>query len=165
MADWLTDFVSLQNAESEAEFQEAWAKACRRWCDISGGGFNIGPDTSIEVVLTQICKIISGCVGEFVLDPDGVREASSLDEVVISQVMANNLTLKIKHRNGREIWDACWRRTAHVIKKNETEARELLTKLAKTETLRRTPLAQSLAKVRQVPGASVGDLFLAGGAP
>jgi hypothetical protein len=135
-------------------------------CDIAGPRFEIGPDASPEFVLTQICKVAAGCISEKALDPSGVREASSLDEVTVSQLLANNLSLlrEFRHRTPQEIWAVCWRRTAHVIKQNEDVARELIAKLSLTGSIRGTPLNKSLAKVRQVPGASVGDLerFLAG---
>ena len=126
---------------------------------IAGPRSKIGPDASPEFVLTQICKVIAGCLGEEVLDPSGVREASSLDEVLISQLLANTLSSlpELERRDPKEIWNACWARTAHVIQRNEDVARELIAKLSKTESIRGAPLMESLAKVRQVLGASIGD--------
>ena len=49
-------------------------------------------------------------------------------------------------------------RPQYVIRHNEGPSRELIAKLSLTKSIRGTPLAQSLAKVQQLPGASVGDL-------
>ena len=82
-------------------------------------------------ILLRICSLIAGVVGEEVIDPAGCRDGSSIDEVVVSQVLAEGLAQR-DDLNGvepKQIWNACWRRTAAIIHGNEKAARIVAAKL------------------------------------
>lgn len=55
-----------------------------------------GPDTPITKALSHACYVITGEVGEAVLDPDGYRAGTALDEVLHSQRIAYALALRVK---------------------------------------------------------------------
>jgi hypothetical protein len=126
-----------------------------------GKRFAIAAATPPSFVLTQVCFLIAGIVGEAVLDPAEYREGSSVDEVVVAQLLIANLTTldDFKHVDPVQWWQACWRRTSSVIIHNEVAARDLITKLSKTKTIRGTPLESALSTVRQLPDGGVESLL------
>src|SRR5262245_22222937 len=75
-------------------------------------------------VLTQIAVTIAGVVAEAVFDPDEYRDGSSIDEVLVAQVLTDQLAARLG-LVAPELWDLCWRRTAAVLKHNERVARAI----------------------------------------
>jgi len=115
-----------------------------------GRSFQIGPDTPIKRALSHACFVIAGEVGEAVLDPDGFRAGTALDEVLFSQRIA----LALAHRVSMEsdvLWEHIRKRSWHIIAYNEAPARELIAKLDRTETLQRRALTDVLECVRKIP--------------
>jgi hypothetical protein len=124
------------------------------WTYSCEGRGAFGPDSSPELVVRKVCTLIAGVVAEGVLDPAGYRDGSSIDEVVVAQVLIDQLAQRAEYSNivPRRLWGACWGRTVALIKHNETPARELMRKLDLTQTVRGKPLAQVMAQVQQLPG-------------
>ena len=115
-----------------------------------------GPDTAPEQILRKVCNLIAGVIGECVLDPAGYRDGSSLDETVVAQVLVDQVGRREQYNvDPPSLWDACWRRTAALIKLNEVPARALMRKLDLTGTVRGTPLAKVMAQVQQLNGDDV----------
>ena len=92
-------------------------------------------------------------MGELIIDPQGERSGSSLDELVLGQFFAQQVTVRPEyaHIEPEKLFNACWRRTGYIIKFNEPAGRALLAKLDLTGTLRGKPLAKIVAQVRQLP--------------
>jgi hypothetical protein len=130
--------------------QVAWVG----WTDSSDPRCLIGPDTAPELILKRACSLIAGVVAEAVLDRGGYRDGSSLDEVVVAQLLIGQLTLREEYNNidPPRLWDACWGRTAALLKHNEAPARDLMRKLDLTQTVRGSPLAKVMAQVQHLPG-------------
>jgi hypothetical protein len=106
----------------------------------------------VRNILLRISSLIAGNVAEHILDPAGVREGSSLDEVCVSQVLAQALTHRPEFQDvqPKAIWDACWRRTAMIIHGNKKLAAAIIAPLCTTGIVKRKRLAKLTAKVRRL---------------
>ena len=103
-------------------------------------------------ILLRICSLIAGVVGEKVLDPAGCRDGSSIDEVVVSQILAEGL-VQCADLNGvepKQIWNACWHRTVAIIHGNEKAARTVAAKLDTYGIVRRKQLARLTDGIRRL---------------
>jgi hypothetical protein len=109
-------------------------------------------NTPTADVLRRISCLIAGVVGEGILDPTGYRDGSSLDEVIVAQLLVDQLSQRRQHRGviPQVLWNACWRRTSAIISLNERPARTLMAKLALTGTVRGTPLQTAMAAITRV---------------
>jgi hypothetical protein len=114
----------------------------------------ITPETPLPKVLSNICLIVAGEVGEFILDPGGYREASSLDEVVISQNIANLAATEVGI-DPRVLWFFCRLRVAAIIEHNRTAAAELARLLDRCPSITSTPLRRALELVQPLPDGSL----------
>jgi hypothetical protein len=95
-------------------------------------------------ILLRTCNLIAGVVGEQILDPAGYREGSSLDEIIVSQVLAVSLTHRpeYQHVNPKTLWEDSWRRTAMVIHGNQKLACAIMTNLDAFGIVRRKQIAK-----------------------
>jgi hypothetical protein len=127
--------------------------------EVWGGATNenapwrIDTTTPTAGVLARVRYMVAGIAGEPILDPDGYRRGSSLDEIVLSQmiyvrVMQERSSEFVGVDHPHEIWSGCWWQTCVILKHNEDIARDLMRKLARTGCLRGKPLAASLRQVR-----------------
>ena len=118
----------------------------------------IGPNAEpTDKVLQRICTVIAGVVGERVLDPSSYREGSSLDEVVVSQLMADALTQRpeLQHLTPKNLWNSCWHRTVAIIMNNEKLARSLMAKLDAQNIVGRKQLEKLTANIRRLENDSI----------
>jgi hypothetical protein len=124
------------------------------WCgqtdEVKPWGFD--PTTPTATMLARARYIIAGIAAEKIFDPDGVRAGSSIDEVVLSQLICGGVLTDrrdefpgVKHP--KELWSACWRQTVGILRRNEDAARSLMQKLDRAERLSGKPLAASLRRV------------------
>lgn len=116
-----------------------------------GGWMDLSATGSPDDILQYICNLSAGFIGEAILDPTGVRTCSSLDEVVVSQLIADQLASRWGNVSPEVLWRKCQKRTAFIIKFNEEPARALMAKLSLCGTVRGTPLAKIMATVRKLP--------------
>jgi hypothetical protein len=102
-------------------------------------------DFQIRDALTRACIIIAGEVAEAILDPEGHRKGSSIDEVALSQRIALGYAevLKIELKG---LWQAVRSRAAHIICHNKTLAQELIARLGRTQSLRNRALHDVLCQ-------------------
>ena len=114
----------------------------RRW--------SITPTTPIREALTRACFIIAGEAGEVVLDPDGYRKGSSIDEVALSQRIVLGYA-RILGDEPERLWNAVRSRAAHIIGHNKHLAQELIARLDRTQTLRNRAMHDVLSQVQQIP--------------
>jgi hypothetical protein len=107
----------------------------------------------LRSIMSHICDLISGVVGECTLDLAGYRQASSLDEVVVAQVLCQQLSLRTEFQGMQpeRLWQFCWRRTAAIIRTNEKLAHEVMAKLDAMGIVRRKQLAKLALKVCRLP--------------
>jgi hypothetical protein len=124
------------------------------WCGQTdeAAPWNFTPNTPTATMLARARYIIAGIVAEKIFDPDGVRAGSSIDEVVLSQLICDGVLMDrrdefpgIKHP--KELWSACWRQTVGILMRNADAARGLMQKLERSERLYGKPLAASLRRV------------------
>jgi hypothetical protein len=132
------------------------------WC---GGTFErkrrwkLGPQSPLDDVLKRAGFMIAGEAGEAVLDPDGYRRGSSLDEVVGSQalVAAYAPPAAAEARGGETLWRKVRARSAAIIYYNKAVARDLIERLDRTQTVRGRALKEILARVQLLrPDPAVG---------
>jgi hypothetical protein len=127
--------------------------------EVWGGATNenapwrIDATTPTARALARVRYMVAGKAGEAILDPNGCRSASSLDEIVLPQLICARVLQERSSEfvgvdHPREIWNGCWRQTCVILKHNEDIARDLMRKLARTGCLRGKPLAASLRRVR-----------------
>jgi hypothetical protein len=127
--------------------------------EVWGGATNenapwrIDATTPTAGVLARVRYMVAGIAGEAILDPEGYRRGSSLDEIVLSQLICVRVLQERSSEfvgvdHPHEIWSGCWRQTCVILKRNEDIARDLMRKLARTGCLRGKPLAASLRRVR-----------------
>jgi hypothetical protein len=103
-------------------------------------------------ILLRICSLIAGVVGQKVIDPAGCRDGSSIDEVVVSQVLAEGLAQRddLDGVEPKKIWNACWHRTVAIIHGNEKAARIVAAKLDICGIVRRKQLDKLTSCVRRL---------------
>jgi hypothetical protein len=103
-------------------------------------------------VMLRICSLIAGIVGEQVLDPADYREGSSLDEIIVSQVLAKGLgwRAEYQHVKPKVLWDSCWHRTAMIIRGNQKVARAVIGKLDAFGIVRRKQLGRLTTNIRRL---------------
>ena len=70
-------------------FEKAWGG----WCRADGQEWTTGPDSSAEADLSRARIVVAGLAGEAVTGKD--KPGSSLDELVLSQVIAHNAAAKL----------------------------------------------------------------------
>ena len=131
----------------------AWTGFCHTRERGRSKGWRVDPDTSAEELRGRIARLEAGAVAEAVLDPRGFRAGSSLDERVVSQVIA----IELHERLGRtghpqETWHEVSDWTAAVIRHNETPACALMGKLERLGSVQGAPLAAILRQVRPLDG-------------
>lgn len=124
------------------------------WGGYTSGGeaWRIERDTPADEIRRRICYIVAGLTAECVLDADGVRDSSSLDELVTAQA----ISAMLHDREGydghpKQTFCECWSWTATVIKWNEAIARQLMHKLDATHKVRGKPLTVILRQVQKPP--------------
>ncbi len=88
-------------------------------------------------------------------EPDGARSGSSLDEIVLTQMICDGVwqdrsAAFVGVSHPKEIWDACWQQTGGILKHNVDAVRGLMRKLARKGRVRGKPLAASLRRVSQI---------------
>jgi hypothetical protein len=124
------------------------------WCGAvdETSSWSINDATPTETALARARYLIGGIAGEAVLDPDNFRKGSSLDEIVLSQVLIAGIWQErheefpgVEYPN--EIWQQCWRQTCCIVKLNEDVGRDLIRKLERSGRLYGKPLAASLRRV------------------
>ena len=124
-----------------------------RWVGNNWWSRRLDPiDLSTDRVETakRVTLMIAGAAGEKLLAPEEWREASSLDEIVLAQ-FACQVASDNDDILGAALWAICTDRAVTIIEHNEAVARELIAALDKTETIRGTPLAKILSRVRKIP--------------
>jgi hypothetical protein len=119
-------------------------------------GWQFSPAMPTSAVIKRARFILGGLCGELVLDPEGCRSGSSLDELVLSQVCVAGV---VQDRPGdfggraeEEVWQEVFKQTCWLIKSNEDAARALIRKLDRAGELKGKPLAASLHRVQRVGG-------------
>jgi hypothetical protein len=112
--------------------------------------FLIGPNTPLIKALSHACFTIAGEVGERVLDPNEYRTGTALDEVLFSQWVAQAVARRAK-MDPATLWQEVRKRSWQIIAHNESAARELISRLDRTETLQRKALTSALEKVEKIP--------------
>jgi hypothetical protein len=113
------------------------------------GGWRVDEHTPIDEVRARICKLEAGACGEFVLDRDGYRSGSSLDERAVSQLIAAGLHARLgREGHPEETWLECVMWTAATIERCAAPARELMAKLDLMGSIQGKPLARILEQVR-----------------
>ena len=100
--------------------------------------------------LSHACFVIAGEVGELLLDPDGYREGTSLDEVLFSQRIARAVAKRVK-MEAEDLWQEIRKRSWQIIAHNAPVARELISRLDRTESLQRRALTAPMEKVQKIP--------------
>lgn len=128
------------------------------WCgetNNSDGPWSITEETPVADVLSRVCFIIAGVLGEMLYARDAFRSGSSLDETVMAQMVIGGL---FEHRpdefpgvsHPREIWEEIWAQTALILRLNEGPARDLIAKLDRDELVKGKPLRAVLRRVRNI---------------
>ena len=120
--------------------------------------------TPPSYIIKRTCLTIAGLVGEQVFDRENLREGSSVDELIMSQVMARFAV----NDDGRaeNFWRGCWKRTAAILKHNEHVALTLTARLDKQHVVQGKKLKRILADVAQIDPniLDVDDLVAVGAA-
>jgi hypothetical protein len=83
--------------------------------------------SALDCVINPLAKrrmLIGGICGECVLYRGTVPEASSLDEIMLSQALCAERTGS--HETAKILWDDVWRETCVTIKRHEPIARKLI---------------------------------------
>ena len=142
------EIVSVEVFKRDTPFGPAWCGETNE-----AGPWHFSDTTPVEVILNRICFILGGIVGEVVLDPTECRSGSSLNEVVVGQMICAGLVQNRpdKFSDPEEVWRACLAKTAGIIKRNEAAALGLMRKLDRAEQLRGKPLAASLRRITLRP--------------
>ena len=126
---------------------------------MSSSGWTTGPDTPADDDLRRARIIIAGLAGEA-----GCREdlpGSSLDELVLSQVLGLNAAAKLNDDPGRsdEEYDAyaqrlwceqVWRVTFAILDANREPFQQIVLHLHETGKVQGAKLRQVLAQVRSI---------------
>ena len=115
--------------------------------------FLIRRDTPLIKALSHACYVIAGEVAEAVLDPHEYRAGTALDEVLFSQRIAGALADRAK-MEAEKLWEEIRKRSWQIIVHNKSAARELISRLDRTETLQRKALTNVLDKIGYVAGVS-----------
>jgi hypothetical protein len=100
----------------------------------------------------RIYRTIAGVVGETVLDPTNMRNGSSLDEVVVAQVIVQGLHERMgRSGHPKETWGECWCYVATAIKVNEQVGHQLMRELEARERLEGELLTTILQQIKNSP--------------
>jgi hypothetical protein len=78
----------------------------------------------VSQFIHRIRTLIGGICGESMLYSGTVPEASSLDEIMLSQALCFDRTGS--HVNAKSLWNDVWRETCITIKRHEPIARKLI---------------------------------------
>lgn len=100
-------------------------------------------------VLAQMSTTIAGVVAEAVFDPAGYRDGSSIDEVLVAQVLVDQLAPRLGQLP-ETLWDICCPRTAVILQFNERPARAVMKKLDAAGIVRRKQLAKLTTNVHKL---------------
>jgi hypothetical protein len=126
-----------------------------QWAGITNeaSGWHLDPDTTPTAsVLTRIRFMVAGVVGEMLFDAVNYRHGSSLNEIILSQMMAAGLLQGrgsefpgIEHPH--DLWCRCWQETGAILERNALVMRKLMAKLDRDEQVRGIPLKAVLRRV------------------
>ena len=122
--------------------------------DDTSGAWEIDATTPTQTVLRRVRHLIAGETAEYLLDPDGYRSGSSLDEVTIARMTINWLVQQRASEFGgfdsSQIYSTCMFEAAAIIDHNKGVARMLMRKLDETGALHGKSLAIHLRRVRTI---------------
>ena len=139
------EIVSVEVFKRDTPFGPAWGGETNE-----AAPWHFSDTTPVKVILNRIFFILAGIAGEMVLDPAECRSGSSLNEVVVAQMICAGLVQDhgAEFSDPKEVWKTCWAKTCGIIKRNEAAALSLMRKLDRAERLHGKPLAASLRRVR-----------------
>lgn len=121
----------------------------------NNGIWIIDPATSTPTVLARVRYLIAGEVGEALLDRECYRSGSSLDEIVISQMICASLLQErgsefAAYDHPSKLWNLCRAQAGYIIHSNEDIARQIMRKLAYKDRLRGKQLTAIVDQVKHV---------------
>jgi hypothetical protein len=139
------------------------------WCGITNESSNwhIDPDnTPTKTALGRARYLAAGLAGEAVLDPENLRRGSSLNELVLVQMLCAGIWQQRRAEFGgvhapEVLWQSVWRQTCCIIKRNENVAHGMMRKLERSGRLYGKPLAASLRRVSRASDACIAGLVRA----
>ena len=124
------------------------------WCGVvnESSSWHVDAETPTAAALARARYLIGGIAGEAVLDPDNRRSGSSLDEIVLVQMLLEGIWQQRRAEfadiaDPADLWQVVWYQTCCIIKFNEKVGHDLMRKLERTGRLRGKPLAASLRRV------------------
>jgi hypothetical protein len=127
------------------------------WCGVvnESSSWHIDIDTPIETALARARYLVAGIAGEAVLDPVHRRSGSSVDEVILVQMLLAGIWQQRRAEFGGvdDLGDLCravWLQVCCIIKHNENVAHGLMRKLERTGRVYGKPLIASLRQVENL---------------
>jgi hypothetical protein len=133
---------------------EAWGGRCMH----AGGAWSSGPDSSVDSDLLHARVAIAGLAGEAICGLD--RPGSSLDEVVLSQVLGCNVAVKLDGYSrrdedyaawGRQLWnEQVWNVAIKILRANREPFMQLVQHLHENERVKGAKLHHILDQVRRI---------------
>ena len=124
------------------------------WCGVvnESSSWQVDADTPTAAALARARYLIGGIAGEAVLDPDNMRSGSSLDEIVLAQMLLGGIWQKRREEfpgidHPSDLWTVVWQHTACIVKHNEKVGHDLIRKLERTGRLYGKPLQACLRRV------------------
>ncbi len=95
------------------------------WCGRTDepGPWGFEATTPIATMLARVRYMLAGLAAEYLFEPDGARSGSSLDEIVLTQMICDGVwqdrsAAFVGVSHPKEIWDACWQQTGGILKHN-----------------------------------------------
>ncbi len=134
---------------------EAWGGFCAE----AGGAWTTGPESSVHEDLRHAQFIIAGLAGEAITGTD--KPGSSIDELVLSQLIGANAAFKLDDDPGRsddeyrayaeQLWDEqIWRVAIAILTANREPFMQVVRSLEEKERMAGARLRKALAQVRRI---------------
>lgn len=135
-------------------FEKAWGG----WCRADGQEWTTGPDSSAEADLSRARIVVAGLAGEAVTGKD--KPGSSLDELVLSQVIAHNAAVKLADPSlsdaayddfTERLWhERVWGVTIKILLANRGPFQQLAEHLHRKEKIKGDKLQAALAGITRI---------------
>jgi hypothetical protein len=144
--------LTIQSVRVFSRPGNAWSG----WCAEEEGQWMSNPGTSAENDLSRARVVIAGLAGEAITGLD--RPGSSLDEVVVSQLLGHNAAAKLHdptlsefHVYAERLWhEQVWGVAIAILRINREPFLQLAKHLQQTDKIKGGKLRSVLAQVRRI---------------